>query len=409
MTPNAAWHVYPLGFTGAPIRGFDPATSAAHRLGRLTAWLDYAQDLGIDALSLGPIFASQSHGYDTVDYYSVDPRLGDQSDFDTLIAAAHHRGIAVLLDGVFNHLGSAHPLAATAVAAGPGPDSLIRWSGEYPYLFEGHQGLITLNHASDQVAGLVGDVMRHWMARGADGWRLDAAYAVPGEFWARVLPGVRAAFPQAYIFGEVIHGDYPGFVATSGADSVTQYELWKAVWSSLLEVNFFELSWTLGRHNAWLEGFRPVTFVSNHDVTRIASQVGPQRAALAAVILFTVGGSPHVYAGDEQGFIGTKEERPDGDDAVRPAFPDTPAGLWPGGWEIHGLYQRLIALRRAHPWLAWARTENLTLTTDHYVYKVADPGTPGASLTVDLDLSASNSARARITDQTGAELFTYPA
>ena len=58
--------------------------------------------------------------------------------------------------------------------------------------------------------------MNHWLARGADGWRLDAAYAVPRAFWARVLPRVRAAHPDAYLVGEVIHGDYAGIVAETG-------------------------------------------------------------------------------------------------------------------------------------------------------------------------------------------------
>ena len=89
--------------------------------------------------------------------------------------------------------------------------------------------------------------MTHWLDRGADAWRLDAAYAVPAEFWQRVLPAVRAAHPDVWVMGEVIHGDYPGYVTTSGVDSVTQYELWKALWSSVVDANFFELAWALER------------------------------------------------------------------------------------------------------------------------------------------------------------------
>ena len=74
--------------------------------------------------------------------------------------------------------------------------------------------------------------MNHWLGRGADGWRLDAAYAVPTTFWAQVLPRVRAEHPDAWFVAEVIHGDYPAFVQESTVDSVTQYELWKAIWSS---------------------------------------------------------------------------------------------------------------------------------------------------------------------------------
>ena len=81
---------------------------------------------------------------------------------------------------------------------------------------------------------------------------------------------------------------------------MTQYELWKAVWSSLKDGNFFELDWCLKRHNGLMRTFVPLTFIGNHDVTRIASMVGSELAALGATILLTVGGVPSVYYGDEQ-------------------------------------------------------------------------------------------------------------
>nr|BFE76948.1 hypothetical protein GCM10020092_102490 [Actinoplanes digitatis] len=175
-------------------------------------------------------------------------------------------------------------------------------------------------------------MMTHWLRRGADGWRLDAAYAVPAEFWAGVLPRVRAEFPDAYVVGEVIHGDYGDFVARSTVDSVTQYELWKAVWSALNEGNFFELAWALDRHNTFLDTFVPQTFLGNHDVTRLASRlIDARHLPHALALLLTVGGTPSVYAGDEQGFTGVKEDREHGDDAVRPPFPARPDGLAPYG------------------------------------------------------------------------------
>jgi glycosidase len=404
---TATWHVYPLGFTGAPLHPEPGVTPLVHRLPLLTSWLEYARDLGIDTLLLGPIFASASHGYDTIDYFRIDPRLGDQADFDHLVATAHSLGIRVYLDGVFNHVGDQYPAYLEAAAQGSTSAAarLFRWSDGYPYNFEGSPSLITLNHDVPEVQGLITHVMRHWLALGADGWRLDAAYAVPTDFWARVLPAVRTDHPDAFVFGEVIHGDYAGFVRQSGADSVTQYELWKAIWSSLKDSNFWELSASLTRHNALLETFSPVTFVSNHDVTRIASQVGERRAVLAAVALMTVGGLPAIYYGDEQGFTGVKEDGPFGDDAVRPPFPPTPADLYPGGWEMYRRYQALIAIRRERPWLEGATTRDLVLTNERYVYLVQDPAVPGQHVKVELSVEDPTHPRARVWDSSGREIF----
>src|SRR3978361_767774 len=112
------WHGYPLGCVGAEQAA--PADGAVpSRLGRLTNWLDYVVGLGANGLALGPVFASSTHGYDTVDHFRIDPRLGDDADFDALVAAAHDRGLRVLLYGVFNHVGREHPAFRAVVAEGP--------------------------------------------------------------------------------------------------------------------------------------------------------------------------------------------------------------------------------------------------------------------------------------------------
>jgi cyclomaltodextrinase len=223
---------------------------------------------------------------------------------------------------------------------------------------------------STAVADHVAAVMTYWLERGADGWRLDAAYAVPPGFWAKVLPRVRAARPDAYFVGEVIHGDYAAIVRESGTDSVTQYELWKAIWSSLNDANFFELAWALDRHNAFTGAFVSLTFAGNHDVTRLASKLADTRhLPHALAVLLTVAGTPSVYYGDEQAFRGVKEDRPGGDDAIRPAFPAAPAQLAPYGWDTYRLHQQLIGLRRRNPWLHRARTAILHLANAQVAYE----------------------------------------
>jgi cyclomaltodextrinase / maltogenic alpha-amylase / neopullulanase len=363
------WHAYPLGFVGA-YPAEKPPGSGEHRLRRITEWLDHAVALGASGIALGPVFASETHGYDTVDHYRIDPRLGDDADFDDLVAHAHERGLRVLLDGVFNHVGTGFAKYGAATA---GDDEARRWfrgrAGRFR-TFEGHPDLITLNHTNPAVADYVVDVMAHWLRRGADGWRLDAAYAVPERFWAKVLPRIRADHPQAWFVAEVIHGDYAGIVAAAGFDSVTQYELWKAIWSSLNDRNFHELDWALARHNEILEAFVPQTFIGNHDVTRIASRLDdPRHAEHALVVLMTTGGVPTVYAGDEFAFRGVKQERAGGDDAIRPEFPSPPIQADASGAATFALHQYLIGLRRRHPWLHTARTEPVRLANDRYIYE----------------------------------------
>jgi cyclomaltodextrinase / maltogenic alpha-amylase / neopullulanase len=375
------WQIYPLGFVGAEQDAVAGA-SIPHRLGRLTGWLDYAVNLGASGLLLGPVFASSTHGYDTIDHFRIDQRLGDDADFTTLVNAAHDRGLRIVLDGVFNHVGRDHPQFQRATADGPASPSAAwfrqispadKTSGGPEYAtFEGHHQLVALNHDEPAVTDYVERVMSYWLDRGADGWRLDAAYAVPRNFWKRVLPAVRSRHPGAYIFGEVIHGDYAGFVRETGVDSVTQYELWKAIWSSLNDRNCFELAWAMERHNAMLDSFVPQTFIGNHDVTRIASQLRDERhLAHAVVILMTCAGLPSIYAGDEQAFRGIKEQRAGGDDAIRPAFPATPADLAPFGWPIYRLHQELIGLRRRHPWLHRARSGVVELRNTDIVFEVS--------------------------------------
>lgn len=380
------WQVFPLGFVGAEAEQLPTDSPVRHRLDRLVGWLDHLIEIGASGLALGPVFASGTHGYDTIDPFRIDPRLGDEADLDRLIEQAHARGIRVLLDGVFNHVGRDFPRFARILAEGrTAPDQdwfTLYWpegsdDAEVPAepgynQFEGHPGLVELDHSNPAVIDFVVSVMRFWLDRGIDGWRLDAAYAVPTGFWAQVISQVHASHPEAYLVGEVIHGDYAGIVASTGMDAVTQYELWKAIRSSLAERNLWELAWSLKRHAEFLDAFVPLTFVGNHDVTRIASALPDSRhVPHALAILMLVGGTPTIYYGDEEGFAGVKEDRVGGDDAVRPEFPADAAGLDPAGADTRRVHQELIGLRRRHPWLHRARTTAPTLENTRAVLESA--------------------------------------
>ncbi|MGO9976886.1 MAG: alpha-amylase family glycosyl hydrolase [Solirubrobacteraceae bacterium] len=388
------WHVYPLGALGAPIHD-RPDIDPGHRLPRLEAWLDYAIELGCSGLLLGPIFESSTHGYDTLDHFRIDSRLGEQADFDQLVAQARRRGLSIVLDGVFNHVGVHHQLVASSVGTGTG---LVRVRDDHgtrrPEPWEGHADLAVMDHHDPAVADLVVEVMLHWLRRGIAGWRLDVAYGVPPEFWRHALARVRAEFPDAIFIGEVIHGDYPTIAQVASLDSITQYELWKAIWSSLTDRNMWELGWALERHSRFSWDLVTQTFVGNHDVTRIATQVGDAGAALAAIILMTVPGMPSVYYGDEQGFRGHKQTGRRPDDQLRPALPATPADLPPNGWWLYRLHQDIIGLRRRNPWITrgdvhvdakdctWIAYQTAGHGHDLQVHITIDPQ-PSADITID--------------------------
>lgn len=102
-TDSVFYHIYPLGFCGAP--EYNDFGQPVQRLEQLRDWIPHLKELGINALYLGPVFQSVKHGYDTADYYQVDCRLGDNESFASLCDALHENGIRIVLDGVFNHVG----------------------------------------------------------------------------------------------------------------------------------------------------------------------------------------------------------------------------------------------------------------------------------------------------------------
>ncbi|WP_433368898.1 alpha-amylase family glycosyl hydrolase [Actinoplanes sp. CA-142083] len=370
------WHVYPLGYLNAEKSEISEG-QPQHRLQELAERLDHVLELGCNGLMLGPVFAAETHGYDTIDHFRVDPRLGTEDDLIHLIEQAAAKGVRVLLDGVFNHVGRSFPQFADVARQGdssPYADWFVREGDDFR-IFEGHRQLVALNHENAAVADYVTSVLDYWLDRGVDGWRLDAAYAVPLPFWRTVTDRARAKHPDVWFSGEVIRGDYTSYVTEGGLDSVTQYELWKAIWSSLNDVNPHELAWALGRHDDLLATYAPQTFVGNHDVTRIASQLTePRHLPHALAVLFTVGGIPSVYYGDERAWRGVKEEREGGDDAIRPAWTDG------GDEETQRLHQLLIGIRRRHPWLVRATTEVHSLGNGVLSYTLTGPEGQGVAV-----------------------------
>ena len=154
--------------------------------------------------------------------------------------------------------------------------------------------------------------------------------------------------------------------------SVTQYELWKGIWSSLNDANFFELAHALKRHVEFCKHFPPWTFVGNHDTTRIATQLShPHHLGQALAVLFTVPGIPAVYAGDEQGAGGRKFDRIGGDAEIRRPPPFRPTKLVGDSLDLWRLHRDLIAVRRARPWLVTGELSVTRVDNRTIVYEVS--------------------------------------
>jgi cyclomaltodextrinase len=376
------WHVYPLGFFNAEKNSLPMDAPPNPRLRGFEPWLKYLIDFGCNGLLLAPLFSSDSHGYDTTDFYNLDSRLGTNADLIWFIGICREYNVRLVFDGVFNHVGRNF---------GPFQDVrqhkqssrfaswfLIDWSNTnnedgFGYAnFEGHHRLVKLNHHNPELVDYVVTVMSHWLSFGIDGWRLDAAYAVPASFWQQVLDRVRQKFTDAWFLGEIIHGDYSQAVRQGHLESVTQYELWKAIWSALNDRNFFELSHALNRNNEFNSVFLPNVFLGNHDVTRIATELKDDRdVELALAVLCTIPGTPSIYYGDEQGFKARKEKRPGGDDEIRPAFPESPEYLQ-GNENIYNLHRQLLWLRRNNNWIASSRIKVIILNNQSLVYETTD-------------------------------------
>ncbi len=258
-----AWTDLPEGYC----RAYQGVACAEQPLGRdffggdlagITAHLDDLAARGITALYLNPIFAAPSnHRYDTSDYFTIDPDLGTQADFEALIAGAHARGIKVILDGVFNHVSSDSPWfdrygRYPEVGACESADSPYRsWftfrtpkpgepspcapstPGGTDTYYDGWAGFDTIPTLTetpgviDLISGPDG-VVRHWLRKGIDGWRLDVAGDLSPELLRDIRAAARAEDPDALIIVEE-WGNASRFLLGDQGDSTMDYQFRRSV------------------------------------------------------------------------------------------------------------------------------------------------------------------------------------
>lgn len=327
------YHIYPLGFCGAPAQ--NPFTgSPIPRLEKIMAWTDHMRSMHVNALYLGPVFESTTHGYDTADYYHVDRRLGDRGTLRRVVDHLHQQGIRVILDGVFNHVGRdfwAFRDVLQRREASPYASWFhnLRFDGYSPqgdpFSYEGwngHYSLVKLNLGNPAVKEHLLGAVEMWINElGIDGLRLDAADSFDLSFQSELAGFCRRLRPDFWLMGEVVHGNYCRWVNPATLDSVTNYECYKGLYSSLNDHNYFEIAYALNRQfgegGIYLD-LPLYAFVDNHDVNRVASLLAnPAHLYPLYALLFTMPGVPSVYYGSEFGIQGRKDG---GDAPLRPVL-----------------------------------------------------------------------------------------
>lgn len=367
------YQIYPLGFCNAPAEnGWDYSNTwnqqcaPVNRIKKVIDWIPHLKKLGVTAVYFSPVFQSDKHGYDTRDYYTIDSRLGSNDDFAAVCDALHREQIRVVLDGVFNHVGRgfwAFRDVQKNRQQSPYKDwFFIDWNKNncfndgFDYTdWEGAHDLVKLNLQNQQVrAHLIGAVEKWVDLFKIDGLRLDVAYMVDRSFLEELRENsvdipVQSRCGDFALIGEIISGDYRSLIGNAQdgkplLHSCTDYELYKGMYSSLNDKNFFEFDCSANRlfaDNGISQGKPLMNFLDNHDVARIASVIKDNAdIPLAYAMLFTLPGYPCVYYGSEWGARGEKKN---GDSEIRPSF-DKPE------WnDLTTFISRLAALRLSEP------------------------------------------------------------
>jgi alpha-glucosidase len=354
--PGVIYQIYPRSFQDSNGDGIGDLKGITRRL-------DYLKDLGVDALWISPIYPSPmaDFGYDVSDYTHIDPRFGTLPEFDELLAAAHARGLRVLLDFVPNHSSNQHPWFVesrrsrdnpkrdwyvwrdpgprggppnnwVAVFGGPAWERDTATGQYYYHAFLKEQPDLNWRNAAVQQAMF--DVIRFWLGRGVDGFRVDTIWLlleddqlrdnpVNPNFRPGMLPAfaltwthtadqpdthalvrrMRAVFdeyPDRVLVAELL-GSLSRLVSYYGATcDETQlpfnFQLIDATWEAP------KLAELIANYEAALPSCAwPDWVLGNHDQHRVVTRLGPAQARVAAMLLLTLRGTPTLYYGDELG------------------------------------------------------------------------------------------------------------
>ena len=370
------YQIYPIGFCGAPTANDGKTVS---RILKLKDWSSYLESLGISSILLNPIFESDNHGYDTRDYKKIDCRLGTNEDFAEVCKDLHAHNVKIVLDGVFNHVGRgfwAFKDVQEKKWDPPYKDLVCIYlvgnscynDGFWFECWVGHFELVKLNLANSAVVDYLLECVKGWIDEfDIDGLRLDVAYCLDRNFMKRLRSFCQELKPDFALIGEVLFGDYNQIVNDEMLHSCTNYECYKGIYSSFNSMNMFEIAHSLNRQygpEQWCiyRGKHLMSFVDNHDVTRIASILtNKNHLPLTYGLLLGMPGVPCIYYGSEWGEEGVKA--PNNDYALRPCFEE------PKPNELTEEIKKMIHVRTGSNALCHGSYRNVVLTNHQLIFE----------------------------------------
>lgn len=381
------YHIYPLGFCGAPPKN-DFCSPAEPRLGQVCGWLEHIENLGVNALYLGPVWESTAHGYDTADYFQVDRRLGNNDTLSYLSTLLHQKGIRLVLDGVFHHVGRDFWAFRDVLERGQqsaygdwfrGLDFHKRSPYNDPFAYEGwngHYDLVKLDLHNPSVKAHLFQAVEMWMREFAiDGLRLDAADCLDPAFQKELSDFCKSRRPDFWLMGEVIHGDYRKWANADTLDSVTNYVGYKGLYSSHVDKNYFEIAYTLNRQFGEEGLYRNLplyAFADNHDVDRVASRLkNPAHLYPLYSLLFTIPGVPSIYYGSEWGLEGKRTSVDDR--ALRPCIDLSEISRTGPHPDLPGVIGRLARIRRRSEALRYGHYRQLLVRSEQLAFARQTP------------------------------------
>lgn len=320
-----------------------------------------------------------NHGYDTRDFKKIDCRLGTNEDFKEVCEDLHKHNVKIVLDGVFNHVGRgfwAFKDVQEKKWDSPYKDWFhISFDGNSCYDdgfwyegWEGHFELVKLNLQNPAVVDYLMECVKYWIDEfDIDGLRLDVAYSLDHNFMRRLRSYTQELKPDFALIGEVLFGDYNIIVNDEMLHSCTNYECYKGLYSSFNCMNMFEIAHSLHRQfgsDQWCiyRGKHLMTFVDNHDVTRLASILtNKKHIPLAYGLLMGMPGIPCLYYGSEWAEPG--EKAPDNDYALRPCFEE------PKPNELTEFIKKLIRVRQGSDALCNGAYKNVVIQNHQLLFE----------------------------------------